>query len=119
MRTWREELDQLRDELAQLTELTEQEMCGNLPHFYRHFDTMKNNIEIFIYAGEGDIDDFLPVLERDWRASHASLTGILEYDPGECHPKADPVSWIGFLELLSRVEKFCERRKYRVDLKGE
>lgn len=119
MRTWREELNKLRDELAQLTELTEQEICGSLPHFYRHFDTMKNNIEIFIYAGEGDIDDFLPVLERDWRASHASLTGMLDCDQGECDMKMDPASWISCLELLLRVEKFFKQRKNETDLKGE
>ena len=106
MRTWREELDQLRDELAQLTELTEQEMCGSLPHFYRHFDTMKNNIEIFICVGSDDTEDIVSILERDWKASHAMLIGVQDYDVRESHPDADPILCLYFAKLLSNIGRY-------------
>ena len=70
MRKEREELEDLRDELDKLMDFIRNMENGNLPYFYRYFDAMKNNIEIFFRIGEEDTEDIIPVLERDWKASH-------------------------------------------------
>ncbi len=51
-----------------------------LPDFYRYFDAMKNNINIFFYAGCEDIEDFFPILQRDPKASHTMFIGVQNYD---------------------------------------
>ena len=76
MRKEREELEDLRDELEKLMDFVRNMENGNLPYFYRYFDAMKNNIEIFFRIGEEDTEDIIPVLERDWKASHTILIGV-------------------------------------------
>ena len=76
MRIGREELEELRGKLEQLTEFIRDMEKGELPYFYHCFDTMKNNIEIYFCVGNDDIDDFMPVLERDWNASHGCLSAF-------------------------------------------
>ena len=70
MRIGREELKDLKEGLEKLTHFIRVMEGVKLPDFYRYFDAMKNNINIFFYAGCEDIDDFFPILERDWKASH-------------------------------------------------
>ena len=84
------DLWELRDQLELLTDSIREIEGKNLPYFYRCFDTMKNNIEIFLHVGCDDIALLLPVLERDWQASHKKLIGVQYYDPHEKHPDADP-----------------------------
>ena len=109
MKIGREELEALREELEKLMEFVRGMEQGELPYFYRYFDTMKNNIEIFFRIDGEDIEDFLPILERDWRASHTVLIGVQCYDIRKKHPDADPVLCLYFAGLLSEVERFFEQ----------
>ena len=109
MKIGRAELEDLREELEELMEFVRGMEQGELPYFYRYFDTMKNNIEIFFRIDGENIEDFLPVLERDWRASHTVLIGVQNYDIRREHPDADPVLCIYFAGLLSEVERFFDR----------
>lgn len=108
MKIGREELEDLREELEKLMEFVRGMEQGELPYFYRYFDTMKNNIEIFSHIDGEDIEGFLPVLARDWKASHTVLIGVQNYDIRKKHPDADPVLSLYFAELLSEVGHFFE-----------
>lgn len=106
MKIKREELKKLRDELEKLMEFIAVMERGRLPDFYRYFDTMKNNIEIFICIGCDDTEDIIPVLERDWKASHTMFIGVQDYDIRENNPDADPMLCVYFARLLSNVGKY-------------
>lgn len=110
MRKEREELEDLRDELEKLMDFVRNMENGNLPYFYRYFDAMKNNIEIFFRIGEEDTEDIIPVLERDWKASHTILIGVQNYDIRKEHPDIDPVLCLYFARLLSDIGRFFEYR---------
>ncbi|HIZ81894.1 MAG TPA: hypothetical protein H9722_07385 [Candidatus Mediterraneibacter pullistercoris] len=112
MKMGREELRELRDGLDRLMEFIRNMEQGELPDFYRYFDTMKNNIEIFFCIGCDDIEDFLPVLERDWKASHTMFIGVQDYDIRKQHPDIDPVLSLYFAGLLSDVGKYFERGRF-------
>lgn len=114
MRIGKEELEHLRQELEQLMEFVRGMEAGELPYFYRYFDTMKNNIEIFFHIGGEDIEDFLPVLERDWKASHTMLIGVQNYDIRKKHPDADPVLCLYFAEMLSEVQSFFDQNDVKI-----
>ena len=103
-------LKKLRDELERLTDFIKEVEGRNLPYFYRYFDTMKNNIEIFfrIDSEDEDIEDFLPVLERDWEASHMVMIGVQTYDIRKEHPDIDPMLCLYFAGLLSEIGRFFE-----------
>ncbi len=109
MKIGREELRELRKELDKLTAFISSMESGELPYFYHCFDAMKNNIEIFFYMECEDIEDFLPVLERDWKASHMMFIGVQSYDIRNTHPDADPVMCLYFARLLAEVGKYFER----------
>lgn len=111
MKIGREELEDMRAGLDRLTNFIRGIEHGELPYFYRYFDTMKNNIEIFFYAGCDDIADFFPVLERDWKASHMMFIGVQDYDLRKEHPDADPMLCLYFARLLADVGKYFERGK--------
>ena len=110
MKTEREELENLREELEELMDFIRNMETGDLPYFYRYFDAMKNNIEIFFWVGEEDTEDIIPVLERDWEASHSVLIGVQNYDIRKEHPDADPVLCIYFASILSDIGRFFECR---------
>ena len=110
MRTEREELENLREELEKLMDFIRNMETGDLPYFYRYFDAMKNNIEIFFWVGEEDTEDIIPVLERDWEASHSVLIGVQNYDIRKEHQDADPVLCIYFSSILSYIGRFFECR---------
>ena len=110
MRRNREELEDLREELEKLMDFIRNMETGDLPYFYRYFDTMKNNIEIFCRVGEEDTEDIIPILERDWEASHTILIGVQNYDIRKEHPDVDPVLCLHFAKLLSNVGRFFEYR---------
>src|SRR5699024_2718509 len=76
----REELWNLRNVLERLLDFIQEIEAEELPYFYRCFDTMKNNIEIFFCVGCEDIEDLFPVLERDWKASHKVFIGVQYYN---------------------------------------
>ena len=80
MKIGREELEDLKEGLEKLTHFIRVMEGVKLPDFYRYFDAMKNNINIFFYAGCEDIEDFFPILERDWKASHTMFIGVQNYD---------------------------------------
>ena len=82
MKIGREELEDLKEGLEKLTHFIRVMEGVKLPDFYRYFDAMKNNINIFFYAGCEDIEDFFPILERDWKASHTMFIGVQNYDLG-------------------------------------
>ncbi|HJA13423.1 MAG TPA: hypothetical protein H9799_10890 [Candidatus Mediterraneibacter merdipullorum] len=109
MKMGKKELKDLRDKLERLMEFVRCMETGPLPDFYRYFDTMKNNIELFFCLGADDIPDFLPVLERDWKASHTMFIGVQDYDIRKEHPDADPMLSLCFASLLSDVGKYFER----------
>ena len=109
MKIGREELKDLRDELVSMMYFIREMECGELPYFYRFFDTMKSNIEMFFCIGCDDIADFFPVLERDWKASHMMFIGVQEYDLRKEHPGIDPMVCIYFARLLADVGKYFER----------
>lgn len=108
MRIGREELEELRGKLEQLTEFIRDMEKGELPYFYHCFDTMKNNIEIYFCVGNDDIDDFMPVLERDWNASHRMFIGVQNYDIMENHPGIDPTVPLYFAGLLAGIGRYFE-----------
>lgn len=108
MKKGREELEELREVLERTTAFIRTMEQDELPHFYRYFDTMKNNIELFIKIGSDDIEDFLPVLERDWKASHTMFIGVQNYDIRKEHPGIDPVLCIYFAGLLADIGRFFE-----------
>lgn len=108
MKIGREELRELREELERLTEFIRGMEGDKLPYFYYCFDTMKNNIEIFFCVGSEDDEDLLPVLERDWTASHRMFIGVQHYDIRKEHPDTDPELWLYFSRLLAGVERHFE-----------
>ena len=110
MKKEREELEDLREVLEKLMEFIWGMEKGELPYFYRYFDTMKNNIEIFFWIGEQDMEDIISVLERDWKASQTMLIGVQNYDIRKEHPDIDPVLSLYFAGLLSDIRRFFERR---------
>lgn len=116
MRIGKEELKDLRDRLERLTEFIRNMEQRELPDFYRYFDAMKNNIEIFFYAGCDDIGDLLPVLERDWIASHTMFIGVQDYDLREEYPDVDPTLSLYFAGLLAEVGKYFERGRLEAAL---
>lgn len=62
-----------------------------------------------IYAGCEDIEDFFPILERDWKASHTMFIGVQNYDLRREHPDIDPTVCLYFARLLADVGKYFER----------
>lgn len=111
MRIGKGELSDLRDELVRLTDFIRIMETDELPYFYRCFDAMKNNIEIFLCIGSSDIEDLYVVLERDWKASHMMFIGVQDYDLREQHPNIDPMMCLYFARLLAEVGKYFERGK--------
>ena len=92
MKIGREELEDLKEGLEKLTHFIRVMEGVKLPDFYRYFDAMKNNINIFFYAGCEDIEDFFPILERDWKASHTMFIGVQNYDLREEVPSRQQCS---------------------------
>lgn len=111
MKIGKKELEELRGNLERLLDFIRGMERGELPYFYRYFDTMKMNIEMFFCIGCDDIADFFPVLERDWKASHMMFIGVQDYDPREGHPELDPVVCVYFARLVAEVGKYFERGK--------
>lgn len=109
MKIGMDELGELRDDLAELTDFIRGMETGEMPYFYRCFDAMKNNIEIFLYVGCSDIEDLFSVLERDWKASHMLFLGVQDYDLREEHPNIDPMVCLYFAKLLAEVGKYFDR----------
>nr|WP_294490467.1 hypothetical protein [uncultured Mediterraneibacter sp.] len=109
MKIGREELRELREDLNRLTEFIRSMESGELPYFYHRFDAMKNNIEIFICMGCENIEDLIPILERDWKASHMMFIGVQNYDIKKMHPDADTMTCLYFARLLAGVGKYFER----------
>lgn len=105
------ELKNLRDELERLTDFIRRMEGRDLPYFYHCFDTMKNNIDLFLRVGEDDIGGLFPVLERDWKASHSILLGVQEYDLRESDPDIDPRLCFYFARLVAEVGKYFERKQ--------
>ena len=105
----REELWNLRDGLERLLDFIREIEAGELPYFYRCFDAMKNNIEIFFCIGCEDIEDLLPVLERYWEASHMVFIGVQHYDVRHEHPETESELCLCFARLLSEVGKYFEK----------
>lgn len=108
MRKSNEDLLRLKESLVNLLCFIDTIENGNVPDFYRYFDTMKHNIDIFFYTGSNDIEDFLPVLERDWDASHMVLLGVQYYDPRHSNPELDVLTCLQYAQLLADVERFFE-----------
>ena len=104
-------LKKLRDELDRLTDFIKEVEGRNLPYFYRYFDTMKNNIDLFLCIGDDDIDSLHLVLERDWKASHATLLGVQDYDLRESNPDIDPRLCFYFARLISEVGSYFEQKQ--------
>ena len=109
MKIGRKELRNLKAELEELTSFVRNVEYGELPYFYRYFDTMMRNIDIFFYTGCSDIADFFPVLERDWKASHTMFIGVQDYDLRKSHPDLDVGTCLYFARLLAEVGKYFER----------
>ena len=101
----REELWNLRNVLERLLDFIQEIEAEELPYFYRCFDTMKNNIEIFFCVGCEDIEDLFPVLERDWKASHKVFIGVQYYNVCHEHPETESVLCLHFAKLLAEVGK--------------
>ena len=109
MKIGKKELENLRNELEELLDFIKGMEQGELPHFYRYFNTMKLNIEMFFMIGCDDIADLFPVLERDWKASHMMFIGVQDYDPREGRPDLDPMVCLYFARLVAEVGKYFER----------
>ena len=98
MKIGREELEDLKEGLEKLTHFIRVMEGVKLPDFYRYF-----------YAGCEDIEDFFPILERDWKASHTMFIGVQNYDLRREHPDIDPTVCLYFARLLADVGKYFER----------
>ena len=101
------DLKELKNVLQTFTEFV-WETEEYLPYFYRFFDAMRCNIEIFLQTGEGDDNQIQEILERDWTNAHAPLVGVQFYDFGESHPEAESGTCIYFASLLSEIGSFFE-----------
>lgn len=104
------ELEDLQKKLEKLMDFVRDIEEGELPYFYRYFDTMKNNIELFFRTGGEDTEDIIPLLERDWKASHTTLIGVQSYDIRKKHPDLDPAIILYFAGLLSDIGRFFESK---------
>ena len=111
MKMGRAELQELREELERLTDFIRGMEGDRLPYFYHCFDTMKNNIDLFLCIGDDDIDSLHLVLERDWKASHATLLGVQDYDLRESNPDIDPRLCFYFARLISEVGSYFEQKQ--------
>ena len=101
------ELKELKNVLQTFTEFV-WEMEEHLPYFYRFFDAMRYNIEIFLQVGEEDESQIQEILERDWSKAHAPLVGVQYYDLRESHPEAEIGTCIYFASLLTEIGRFFE-----------
>lgn len=119
MKIGKKELENLHGELECLLGFIRVMESGELPYFYRYFDTMKMNIEMFFCIGCDDIADFFPVLERDWKASHTMFIGVQDYDPRDGHPGLDPRVCLYFARLVAEVGKYFERGKAEFAVEDE
>lgn len=108
MKIGQKELMDMRDDLEKLTKFIYRVEQDELPYFYYCFDTMKNNIELYFFVGCGDIGGLIPLLERDWKASHRLLIGVQNYNLRSKHPDIDPALCIYFANLLAGVGKYFE-----------
>ena len=101
------ELKELKDVLQAFTEFV-WEMEEYLPEFYHFFDTMRQNIEIFLRVGEEDEEQIHEILERDWEKAHAPLVGVQCYDFQGSHPEAEAGTCVYFANLLTEIGRFFE-----------
>lgn len=101
------ELKELKNVLQTFTEFV-WEMEEHLPYFYRFFDAMRYNIEIFLQVGEGDEEQIQEILERDWLNAHAPLVGVQFYDFQGAHPEAEAGTCVYYANLLSEIGHFFE-----------
>ena len=101
------ELKELKDALQTFTEFV-WEMEEYLPEFYHFFDTMRQNIEIFLQVGGEDEEQIHEILERDWEKAHAPLVGVQCYDFQGSHPEAEAGTCVYFANLLTEIGRFFE-----------
>ena len=106
MKIGREELEDLKEGLEKLTHFIRVMEGVKLPDFYRYFDAMKNNINIFFYAGCEDIEQTKAAFGK---ASHTMFIGVQNYDLRREHPDIDPTVCLYFARLLADVGKYFER----------
>lgn len=104
--TEREKLKKLEEEIEKLLRFIWAMESENLPDFYRYFDTMKNNIQIFNRVGGRDFEEIHRILRRDWKAAHMVLIGIQYYNPADSHPDLDRKLIIYYASVLSYLNRY-------------
>lgn len=110
------ELRKLRDDLIKILGFLKEVERGDQPDFYRYFDTMKNNIEIFLYSRDDNINQIIYVLKRDWDASHEKLIGVQNYNPAKIHPEISSSQCLYFANLLADIGKFFNPKTPRINI---
>lgn len=93
----------MKENLVGIMELIRSEEKEELPYFYWHLDSMKNNIEIFFYTGSAGVERLYEVLIRDWKASHLAVLGIQTYRFGCEEVNQESAVCVQFARLLSEV----------------
>jgi hypothetical protein len=108
-----EELRDLRDSLDGLMNLVDSIEWKEPVYFYRFLDTMKNNIEIWLYtpadcAGyEEELDTLKQTLNRDWEAANDEYLGISSYGFWtDCADAESESVKSRYFELVFEVESY-------------
>ena len=86
--------------------------CLALITFSMRGDFMNTKLLTSILQSSNDLitsEDFFPILERDWKASHTMFIGVQNYDLRREHPDIDPTVCLYFARLLADVGKYFER----------
>ena len=109
MKIGREELEDLKEGLEKLTHFIRVMEGVKLPDFYRYFDAMKNNINIFFMRNVKILKISSRYWKKDWKASHTMFIGVQNYDLRREHPDIDPTVCLYFARLLADVGKYFER----------
>ena len=102
----RKELRILGKRLDQLMEIVRNVESGELPYFYRHLDTMSNNIDIFFFIDCIDVKSLCEILWRDWNEANFVLLGIQDYDLRRTKPDVEQTVCVHFARLIGEVESF-------------
>lgn len=79
-----------------------------IPYFYHFFDYMRNNIDIYNYTQDDDMEFLECVLRRDWDAANDKLLGIPANPLFETGPECEKTRevWLYYLELLTSIGTF-------------
>lgn len=95
----------LRDALDRLMMFVKTLPCQETPYFYHYLDTMKNNIDLYVRVGNGNLDLLEVLLRKDWDQANNIFFGIPSFDFFQKNEDTVELFW-EYLELLDEVKKY-------------